>query len=106
MSPATGRLYPLTMICRGLEHRSLDGLPRHEERGYDESREPKKRGPKTELNDEALVEEIRQLLEESDWGRRGTPEGEGTGCGPTRIWVGKNRVLRLMRENRTPGAGA
>ena len=59
----------------------------------------RKRGPKTELSDEALVEEIRQVLEESDF------LGEGhrkvrVRLRPKGIWVGKNRVLRLMRENR------
>jgi transposase InsO family protein len=61
--------------------------------------EPKKRGPKTELSDEELVEEIREVLENSDF------LGEGHRKARARlrskgIRVGKNRVLRLMRENR------
>ena len=58
----------------------------------------KKRGPKTKLSDEELVEEIRQVLKESDF------LGEGHRKVRARlrakgIGVGKNRVLRLMREN-------
>ncbi len=98
MSPATGRRYPLTMICE-VWSIARSTVYQAEERGNDESREPKKRGPKTELSDEALVEEIRQVLEESDF------LGEGhrkvrVRLRPKGIWVGKNRVLRLMRENR------
>ena len=60
--------------------------------------EPKKRGPKTEITDEALVVEIREVLRESDF------LGEGHRKVRARlrskgIRVGKNRVLRLMREN-------
>ena len=67
-----------------------------DERGNDESREPKKRGPKTELSDEALVEGIRQVIEESDF----LGEGHRKVRVRLRIQVGKNRVLRLMRDNR------
>ena len=60
--------------------------------------EPGKRGPKTELSDEVLVVEIRTALSESPF------VGEGTGrCGrrlaAKGVRGGKNRVLRLMREN-------
>ena len=57
----------------------------------------KKRGPKTKLSDEELVEEIRQVLKESDF------LGEGHRKVRARlrakgIGVGKNRVLRLTGE--------
>ena len=60
--------------------------------------EPKKRGPKTEITDEELVSEIRGVLRESDF------LGEGHRKVRARlrlkgIRVGKNRVLRLMREH-------
>jgi len=63
-----------------------------------EPRELLKRGPKTELSDEELVIEIRQVLGESDF------LGEGHRKVRARlrskgIRVGKNRVLRRMREN-------
>ena len=104
MSPGTGRRYPLTLICEVWAiARSTVYLAR--DRAKHEPRELKKRGPKTKLSDEALVGAIRQVLEQSDF------LGEGhrkvrVRLRPKGIWVGKNRVLRLMRENRTFGAGA
>jgi putative transposase len=66
--------------------------------GLEEPREVRKRGPKTELSDEELLEEIREVLQNSDF------LGEGHRKVRARlrkkgIHVGKNRVLRLMREN-------
>lgn len=98
MSPTTGRKYPLTMICEvwGVArstvyaHRAaLDAGARPE---------PRKRGPKTALTDEELVKEIRSVLNDSDF------LGEGHRKVRARlrfrgIRVGKDRVLRLMREN-------
>jgi transposase InsO family protein len=60
--------------------------------------EVRKRGPKTELSDEELLEEIREVLQNSDF------LGEGHRKVRARlrkkgIHVGKNRALRLMREN-------
>lgn len=57
-----------------------------------------KRGPKTELTDAELLEEIRTVLKESDF------LGEGRLKVRVRlrakgIRVGENRVLHLMREN-------
>ena len=98
MSPGTGRRYPLTLICEVWAiARSTVYLAR--DRAKHEPRELKKRGPKTKLSDEALVGAIRQVLEQSDF------LGEGhrkvrVRLRPKGIWVGKNRVLRLMRENR------
>jgi transposase InsO family protein len=60
--------------------------------------EPQKRGPKTKISDEELLVEIRTILKESKF------LGEGHRKVTFRlrakgIRVGKNRVLRLMREN-------
>ena len=98
VSPGTGRLYPLTMICevwRGGRSTVYAARDREESDG---PAGLKKRGPKTKLSDEELVEEIRQVLKESDF------LGEGHRKVRARlrakgIGVGKNRVLRLMREN-------
>ena len=98
VSPGTGRLYPLTMIC---EVWRVGRSTVYAARDREESDGPaglKKRGPKTKLSDEELVEEIRQVLKESDF------LGEGHRKVRARlrakgIGVGKNRVLRLMREN-------
>jgi putative transposase len=98
VSPGTGESYPVTMIsevwrvprstiyaARGRAHRTI--LP-----------EPRKRGPKTAMSDEDLVVEIREVLRTSEF------LGEGHRKVRARlrskgIRVGKNRVLRLMREN-------
>ena len=66
VSPGTGRLYPPDDDLRGLAGGALDGLrgPRRESDG---PAGLKKRGPKTKLSDEELVEEIRQVLKESDF---------------------------------------
>lgn len=98
MSPTTGKRYPLTMVCEvwGIARSTVYGA---QDESEVEVMEPKKRGPKTELNDEELVKEIREVLETSDF------LGEGHRKVRARlrfkgIRVGKNRVLRLMRENR------
>ncbi len=68
------------------------------DRDVSEAPERQKRGPKTKLSDEKLVEAIREVLSESDF------LGEGHRKVRARLRakgmrVGKNRVLRLMREN-------
>ena len=96
MSAGTGRRYPLTMVCEVWRvARSTVYAMQARGVGFEE---PKKRGPKTEITDEALVVEIREVLRESDF------LGEGHRKVRARlrskgIRVGKNRVLRLMREN-------
>jgi transposase InsO family protein len=98
MSEGTGQRYPLTMICavwrvaRSSVYASRQGT---ESASHAEQQ---KRGPKTELADEVVVVEIRQVLKESEF------LGEGHRKVRVRlrakgIRVGKNRVLRLMREN-------
>ena len=97
MSPTTGLSYRLTMICEVWRvPRSTVYLVRS--RGMVEALEPAKRGPKTKLSDEELLEAIREVLAESDF------LGEGYRKVTFRlrakgIRVGKNRVLRLMREH-------
>lgn len=97
MSPVTGRPYPLSWICEvfRISRSSVYGYRARGERRT----LPRKRGPKTPLTDEALVTEIRQVLRNSPF------HGEGHRKVRARlrakgIRVGKNRVLRLMRENR------
>ena len=60
--------------------------------------EAKKRGPKTKLTDAELLEEIRAVLKESDFLGEGHRKVRAR-LRPKGIYVGKNRVLRLMREN-------
>ena len=69
-----------------------------------ELREPKKRGSKTEITDDPkspsseLVAEIREVLRESDFLGEGHRKVRAR-LRPKGIRVGKNRVLRLIREN-------
>ena len=60
-----------------------------------EVREPRKRGPETEITDEALVAEIRGVLRESDFRGEGHRKVRARRR-PKGIRVGKNHVLRLM----------
>ena len=98
MSPGTGRTYPLTLICEvwrvarstvyAVRDRAVETL----------TVEPKKRGPKTKLSDDDLLVEIRLVLKESDFLGEGHRKVRAR-LRPKGIRVGKNRVLRLMREN-------
>jgi putative transposase len=95
-SPSTGRSYPLTMICE------VYRLPRstvyaRRERTVDQV-SPKKRGPRTKWSDGEILAGIRRVLSESSF------HGEGhrkvrVRLRPYGMRVGKNRVLRIMREN-------
>ncbi len=98
MSPGTGRRYPLTMVC------AIYRVPRSSVYAA-ASREtvaelpvPRKRGPRTPWSDEEVLEAIREVLKASRF------LGEGHRKVRARLRrrglrVGKNRVLRLMREN-------
>lgn len=88
----------MTMICdvwqvpRSSVYAARDG------RSAGKPSAPSKRGPKTTLSDLALVEAIHDVLQTSDF------FGEGHRKVTFRlrakgIRVGKNRVLRLMREH-------
>jgi putative transposase len=96
VSPGTGRRYPLTMIC-GVWRVARSTVYAAQERGWEPSN-PRKRGPKTELGDEELVEEIRTVLQDSDFLSEGHRKVRAR-LRAKGIRVGKNRVLRLMREH-------
>ena len=98
MSEGTGRAYPMTMICQVWQVARSTVYAARKRSGVAQPLEPQKRGPKTRVSDEELLAEIRQVLKESDF------LGEGHRKVRARlrakgIRAGKNRVLRLMREN-------
>ncbi|MDQ3309075.1 MAG: IS3 family transposase [Gemmatimonadota bacterium] len=100
MSPATGTRYPMTLICSiwRVARSSVYACWKQMPAGASQP-QARKRGPKTRISDAELVEEIRAVLKESPF------LGEGHKKVTLRlrhrgIRVGKNRVLRLMRENR------
>ncbi len=102
MSPATNRPYPLTMVCEtwrvarssvyALRTR-LGSPPESSDR-----RQPGKRGPKTALSDEELLQEIRTVLKASPFLGEGHRKVKAR-LAARGIRVGKNRLLRLMREH-------
>jgi len=99
VSPSTGRRYPLTLVCEVFRiARSTVYWTRKRRDGQEGAPVRRKRGPRTELSDEELLEEIRRVLKESPF----------LGEGHRKVWarlrrkgirVGKKRVLRLMRNN-------
>ena len=82
MSPATNRAYPLTIVCETSRVQACtrcrpgSGGPPESDR-----RQPGKRGPKTALGDEELLQEIRTVLKVSPFLGEGQREGEGAACG-------------------------
>ena len=88
----------MTMICQVWQVARSTVYAARKRSGAAQPVEPQKRGPKTRVSDEVLLAEIRQVLKESDF------LGEGHRKVRARlrakgIRAGKNRVLRLMREN-------
>lgn len=102
VSPSTDRRYPLTMICsvfRTARSSVYAAAAMGGGRAAEEGRVLEKRGPKTTHSNAELLEEIRAVLEESSF----LSEGHRKVWAMLRrkgIRVGRNRVLRLMRENR------
>ena len=101
MSPATDRAYSLTMVCEAWRVarssvyalRASLGGPLKPDR-----RQPGKRGPKTALRDDELLQEIRTVLKASPFLGEGHRKVKAR-LAAKGIRVGKNRVLRLMREH-------
>ena len=88
----------MTMICQVWQVARSTVYAARKRSGAAQPLEPQKRGPKTRVSDEELLAEIRQVLKDSDF------LGEGHRKVRARlrakgIRAGKNRVLRLMREN-------
>ena len=67
-------------------------------REFLEGGQPRKRGPKTALSDEELAEEIRTVLKASPFLGEGHRKVKAR-LAARGIRVGKNRMLRLMREH-------
>jgi len=95
-SPSTGRMYGLKRVCSiwSVARSTIYAMRQRR----DEERPKRKRGPKTDLSDENLLEAIRTVIKESPF------YGEGHGKIYARlrrdhdIKVSPKRVLRLMRE--------
>ena len=96
MSPSTGRAYPLRLVCEAWRVPRSSVYALRSAPGGDGK--PGKRGPKTALSDEQLVAEIRTVLSESPFAGEGHRKVRAR-LAAKGIAAGKNRVLRLMREN-------
>ena len=95
VSPATGRRYPLRMICDVWRVARSTVYTRENRESVSAPREPRKRGPKTEHGDEELLGAIRSV-------RSGRGEGHRKVVARLRargMRVSKRRVLRMMRAH-------
>ena len=88
----------MTMICEVWRVARSTVYESRKRTGEGYPAEARKRGPKTKISDEELVVEIRRVLKESDFLGEGHRKVRAR-LRAKRIRVGKNRVLRLMREN-------
>ena len=100
VSPSTGKSYGLERVCAvwGIARSTAYSVMGKTDVGGEET-EVSKRGPRPEVSDEELLRKIRRDLDRSPF----------VGEGHRKVWarlrvldeikVGKNRVLRIMREN-------
>jgi putative transposase len=97
ISPSTGCRYGVQRVCNAL------GLPRSTfySSRVPTSREPsQKRGPKTSIDDAALLSAIQQDLAQSPFRGEGHRKVHARLRRHRSLRVGRNRVLRIMREHR------
>ena len=90
MSPSTGWTYPLPLVCAAWRVPRSSVYALRSAGGGDG--EPGKRGPTTELSDEALVVEIRTVLSESPF------MGEGHRKVRARLGVDATMVVHRIDE--------
>ena len=96
ISPETEKQYVVERVCRVFEVARSSfyrNLQRKTERG-------KKRGPRTDLDDAQLKKEIRKDLENSRWKGEGHYKVHARLNRRLQSRVGRNRVLKLMREEK------
>ena len=97
-SPSTNRTYGVVMVAEEFR------VPRSTYYDHKAAREnpsptpPKKRGPKTTLDDAALTVEIRAVLKESEFTGEGHRKAWARLRTRKQIFTSQARVLRLMRE--------
>ena len=99
MSAATGRRYPLTMVCavwrvaRSTVYAQRGGAPRPAAAGR------RRRGPRPPYSDAEVVAAMRAVLAASPFHTEGHRKVR-IRLRAHGIWVGRRRVLRLAREHR------
>lgn len=96
-SPGTGKRYPTDLILKVMDiprstfYERVSVKPKL-------GKAPMKRGPKTALSDDEVVDSIRDILENSPFSGEGHRKVRAR-LAIENIHVGKNRVLRLMKAN-------
>lgn len=98
VSPGTGRRYPLSVVCGQWRVPRSTVYARRQGSGCSKP-QPLKRGPRTAVSDGDLLAAIRSVLADSPFHTEGHRKVRAR-LRPRGICVGKNRVLRLMREHR------
>jgi transposase InsO family protein len=103
-SPATGKLYGVELVCH------VGGYPRStyyaKQKASDSAAAsscpiviPLKRGPKTKISDDELLQHIRADLKASPWIGEGHRKVHARLRRSRGLMVGRKRILRIMREN-------
>ncbi|NBQ34816.1 MAG: IS3 family transposase [Gammaproteobacteria bacterium] len=96
VSPETGKRYSTELILKAFGIPSstfYDSLATKEQKGH------KKRGPKTEQSDDEIARMAREVLNESPFSGEGHRKVRAM-LAIRGIHVGKNRILRIMRQNK------
>ena len=98
-SPSARRPYGLARVCRAWRiPRSSAQLVRHRRQSSATDVEPPRRGPKSALSDQEILDAVRDAIADSPW----------VGEGHRKMWAylrskgirtRRDRVLRVMREN-------
>jgi putative transposase len=98
VSPATGQRYPLRMVCE-VYRLARSTAYAHEVRKAGCRGTPGKRGPRTAWSDEAIVVAVREVLADRPFHGEGHRKARHL-LRKRGMRIGKNRVLRLMRQSR------
>lgn len=98
VSTGTGRRYPLSLVCGVWRVPRSTVYARRGPAGRS-AWTSQKRGPRTALSDAEVVTAIRAVLKASPFHTEGHRKVRAR-LRPCGIYVGKQRVLRLMREHR------
>ena len=99
ISAATGRRYGIERVCSAWEYPRSTYYAQTPPKAGAPERVPAKRGPKCELDDASLLELIRADLASSPFSGEGHRKVHGRLHFVQGRRVGRNRVLRLMREH-------
>ena len=100
LSPSENRTYGVTLVCRAWEIGRSTYYDWRDRRSSDA--EPRRRGPRPAISDAELAEAIGDLHArlEADYGIRGEGYRKSHArLRPMGIHVGRDRVLRVMREH-------